>query len=247
MSSSQIVRKRKLDNKEVNDVSPLAKSSKIFIDINKMKNRTKNDIIKCYEELSEKFETLQKAYDKLLNAKKECDEALTVLEKRNNQLEKDLKVKENQCLVQNTSCEECGYPCESITNLGEHMYEFHIGDDWEETFSCKYCEMKFRTKQELMVHRKRNHAEKVNACKYYAKGTCHFEDRCWFKHEKDQNSSVNLKCGYCGKILTTKNDLMKHLKKCHIEKVQKCKNFMAGNYCNYEDDCWFRHEDENND
>ena len=81
--------------------------------------------------------------------------------------------------------------------------------------------MKFRTKPELMNHRKRNHAEKVNACKYYVKGTCHFEDRCWFKHERDERNSVNPKCDYCGKIFTIKNDLMNHIKKSHTKKC-KC-------------------------
>ena len=236
-STSCIARKRKLDNKQAKEFSPVSKTSKTTIDINKMKNKTKNDIIKCYEELSDKFDILQAEYDLLVNAKKECDDTLTMLKE-------ELKLKENQCLVQDTSCKECGYPCNSITDLGEHMYEFHIGDDWEETFSCKYCEMKFRTKPELMNHRKRNHAEKVNACKYYVKGTCHFEDRCWFKHERDERNSVNLKCGYCGKIFTIKDDLMNHIKKSHTKKVQTCKTFKAGNYCHYENNCWFTHEND---
>ena len=44
--------------------------------------------------------------------------------------------------------------CHSISDLGEHMYEFHKGEEWDEVYCCQYCEMKYPTKRDLMVHRK---------------------------------------------------------------------------------------------
>ena len=32
------------------------------------------------------------------------------------------------------------------TNLGEHMYEFHKGEEWDEVYSCQYCEIRSRVK-----------------------------------------------------------------------------------------------------
>ena len=134
--------------------------------------------------------------------------------------------------------------CHSISDLGEHMYEFHKGEEWDEVYCCQYCEMKYPTKRDLMVHRKRNHGEKVNICKYFIKGTCHFEDRCWFKHEKDPISSINLKCGFCGKQFETKTDVMNHIKQNNTKKVQMCKNVIAGNYCHHETNYWFKHVED---
>ena len=90
--------------------------------------------------------------------------------------------------------------CHSISDLGEHMYEFHKGEEWDEVYCCQYCEMKYPTKRDLLVHRK----------------------KIW---RKSQFSSINLKCGFCGKQFETKNDVMNHIKsKSYKESsnVKKC-------------------------
>ena len=236
------INKRKLDNKHAKDEGPASKSSKSNVETSKMRNKTKNEILKCYEDLCERFNLLQIEYEKLAADKEIHDQVKSDLEEANDKLEEKLNKMERP--FQDFSCTDCGYPCQSISDLGEHMYEFHKGEEWDEIYSCKYCEMKYPTKRDLMIHRKRSHSEKVNICKYFIKGTCHFEDRCWFKHVKDQTNSINLKCGFCGKQLESKSDLMNHIKQNHSRKVQMCKHIIAGNYCFHETNCWFKHVED---
>ena len=159
------INKRKLDNKHAKDEGPASKSSKSNVETSKMRNKTKNEILKCYEDLCEKFNLLQIEYEKLAADKEIHDQVKSDLEEANDKLEEKLNKMERP--FQDFSCTDCGYPCQSISDLGEHMYEFHKGEEWDEVYSCQYCEMKYPTKRDLMVYRKRNHGEKVNICKYF--------------------------------------------------------------------------------
>ena len=51
----------------------------------------------------------------------------------------------------------------------------------EPTFTCKYCDERFRTKTKLMHHKKTNHTEKVSRCSNKNE-SCKY---CWFLHKKN--------------------------------------------------------------
>ena len=55
-------------------------------------------------------------------------------------------------------CKECEYPADDIYDLGEHVYEFH-GEHEKNSLECHYCDEKFQSKRDLMIHRKEAHIE----------------------------------------------------------------------------------------
>ena len=49
--------------------------------------------------------------------------------------------------------------------------------------SCFNCSQTFKTRGELMLHRKKEHVEKVKICWNFVSSKCQFaEDLCWFRH-----------------------------------------------------------------
>ena len=50
------------------------------------------------------------------------------------------------------------------------------------------------------------------------------------------------KCSICSEILENGNDLMKHKKEKHINKVPYCRQI---NNCKFGPGCWYRHDNEN--
>ena len=52
-------------------------------------------------------------------------------------------------------------------------------------YNCKDCESKFGSKSNLMMHRKKEHREKVPRCRRLRQGDCELsDDSCWFIHEE---------------------------------------------------------------
>ena len=50
---------------------------------------------------------------------------------------------------------------------------------------CFVCETVFNTKEELMLHRKKDHAEMVKKCTKYETNICKFRNEaCWFVHSE---------------------------------------------------------------
>jgi hypothetical protein len=50
-------------------------------------------------------------------------------------------------------------------------------EDWE----CKDCGNGFKTKKEMMIHRKTTHSTQV--CRYYLNGDCTKGEECWYQHK----------------------------------------------------------------
>ena len=55
-------------------------------------------------------------------------------------------------------------------------------------FKCKYCESIFKSKNDLMKHRKKEHLSKTALCRYNSKNECKHGDLCWFNHETNTKS-----------------------------------------------------------
>jgi hypothetical protein len=118
-------------------------------------------------------------------------------------------------------CIECEYPAEDLYDLGEHMYEIHAEENSDYTISCYYCGNNLKSKDNLMVHRKKDHVEKVRLCKFFAKGHCERAGDCWFRHDK--TTEKEFKCSVCDKIFEARYDFMHHRRNEHPEIVPECK------------------------
>ena len=132
-----------------------------------------------------------------------------------------------------------------MQDLVDHMHEFHPLDSCDRRFECHYCEQSFKSRREMMIHRKLMHKEKVKVCFLFNEGKCDYKDSCWFSHEISETELPEYNCNYCEKTFRNKSAFMKHMKKTHIRCVQLCKDY-KNNGCHYgETNCWFKHENEN--
>ena len=52
----------------------------------------------------------------------------------------------------------------------------------------------FKTKADIMIHRKKEHQETVKPCSQFQSGTCRFKsDSCWFDHEINKTNQMGKK------------------------------------------------------
>ena len=62
----------------------------------------------------------------------------------------------------------------------------------ETEYRCKFCESVFKSKTELMRHRKVNHPQVILKCRDFDQGFCRFqEDDCWYNHSHNQEPIEN--------------------------------------------------------
>ena len=75
---------------------------------------------------------------------------------------------------------------EGSCRYSENCWFLH-DDDFkksEPTFTCKYCDERFKTKTQLMHHKKTNHIEKVVRCTNENENCKYGSENCWFLHNK---------------------------------------------------------------
>ena len=103
---------------------------------------------------------------------------------------------------------------------------------------CRFCEDHLETSQDLMIHKKKQHKEKVRKCTKNLEGACRYgEERCWFIH--DETRAPKPTCNFCGKVTSCINDLLLHKRDEHRSAVQPCRN---GASCKFKQNCWFLHD-----
>ena len=143
-------------------------------------------------------------------------------------------------------CHKCSFQSNTKKRLNDHIARSHGC----EALKCNNCEYIFDTKNDLMNHRKKDHANILRQCRYDQDGGCKFQADCWYKHTQTntENETTTVtekqsyKCNSCGKETLSKKDLMIHRKVNHIETVSKCRNY-ANNTCKHSaDNCWFSHD-----
>ena len=143
-------------------------------------------------------------------------------------------------------CKNCIYEADCPDELQWHMKSSHgIGDPYYEfNYSCRVCSKHFDVKNDLMYHIKTKHERNMPVCKYYQNGDCHFtDDKCWFIHRKQDPTLASFKCGYCGKIFSSKNSFKEHRREEHIDQVKICRNFRNNN-CNFDEKSWYIRKNE---
>ena len=69
----------------------------------------------------------------------------------------------------------------------------HRENDKEiKSFKCKQCNTEFDLKSDLLKHRKINHEDSIQECKFYQRGSCKFKKKCWFRHSESLKSDENI-------------------------------------------------------
>ena len=140
-------------------------------------------------------------------------------------------------------CIKCNHEAEDMYQLDMHMWTEH-DEDAESNFTCNICDEVFDEIGELMHHKKDDHIDKVSICWQFAAGNCSFgNEKCWFLHEAESDSSPQYICNICERKFSTQSSFLSHKKKNHEHLVPKCTKESNGS-CKYSNKkCWFRHAD----
>ena len=216
---------------------PLNKSIKISdeskdskINLNTMK---KADLIKYCEELLQQNNLLLEEKKKIIDSQKGHLKTIESLKEKVKDLEHDIFL-----------CGECDFVAECIHDFNDHTHSpEELENNENSLFTCKFCDERFETLPEVMMHTKMVHPCHVQHCNKYLENTCLYGDNCWFLHsETFKNSEPRFKCKFCDKNFLTTNALKEHNKKLHIQLVSKCKNEEE---CKFgPKKCWFLHKED---
>ena len=129
------------------------------------------------------------------------------------------------------NCLEWDYQGTEESQLNKHIKIKH-------RLQCRNCENLFKTKPDLMMHRKKEHYSAVALCR---NGTeCKFSDKCWWKHQKDNGNMIE--CYHCEETFATKGEVMMHRKKKHAKSVKQCSKYLIEKCDRTDENCWFQHE-----
>ena len=70
----------------------------------------------------------------------------------------------------------------------------HEKSEHTDGVACYFCGKVFRTKREMMIHRKREHKSLIENCQQFLQGICRFQENfCWFIHSRETESSLSSK------------------------------------------------------
>ena len=103
--------------------------------------------------------------------------------------EQSFKEKKNLMLHRKKEHPNLVAPCKKLAEKSciyteESCYWRHtVGSKEEPVTNCYICGNAFKSKSELMQHRKKEHSHTVKVCEKFKEGRCRFvETFCWFKH-----------------------------------------------------------------
>ena len=140
----------------------------------------------------------------------------------------------------NLKCDECNFEAEYERELGWHMGKVHgwPSEQKGETMdislqsmdprNCDKCGYEAESLYVLDAHIREVHDESIE---------CNFCDL----HALTENKDESIACYYCGEKFISREEIMKHNKETHSEKVSICRYFSTGN-CMFENEtCWYIH------
>lgn len=108
--------------------------------------------------------------------------------KTNAQSRPPLNVKNSK--ERNYNCESCDFQATgqgSSKALLKHSVDTgHKTNSLEE--KCYTCDKVCKTFTDLMIHRREEHQDKINKCRYFLDNTCRFGHRCWYSHDQDKKN-----------------------------------------------------------
>ena len=123
-------------------------------------------------ELMVEFKALQVKHEHLLEENHKNLEMIEQLRRdliqkkeitANNVKKVEVSTETDEC---NQQCNECEYPANDMYELGEHIYEFHTIKTHGK-FVCTFCDEKFGSKDDMMLHRKLVHKGRVRECRNF--------------------------------------------------------------------------------
>ena len=143
------------------------------------------------------------------------------------------------------SAEECWYRhntgrSEKLPTGNKNTNEFEVPERRSANYMCHSCKEEFRTKNNLMMHKKKTHPETCMLCEHYVSGECTRDTHCWYMHGKSNMLQVH-KCLVCKEAFKTKNEAMMHKKQSHPETCILCEQFENGD-CTRSNQCLNIHE-----
>ena len=65
-----------------------------------------------------------------------------------------------------------------------HCWYMHKQSNISQVQTCHICKETFKTRNAVMMHKKRTHPEACNPCERFENGDCSRSDECWNIHEK---------------------------------------------------------------
>ena len=234
--------------------------------VGKTKPPLKGELIIQLKELQEKFDDLENKSKENIKSLEQENETLKSINKNNVEVIKSLKERVGLPNDQELDeldmsegpryCVKCDYQAEDGYDLDAHTWSEHEEDASEidglttkskgKFLECNFCDNKFQTLKNLMMHKKQDHLENVAACWNFSHGNCDFGDKsCWFKHIiEDATKPEEFTCKMCGIDNLSKSSYYKHKKNKHSESVQKCKNQINGKCIYKSENCWFIHDNK---
>ena len=143
------------------------------------------------------------------------------------------------------NCNDCFYQGTSRDEISKHINLKHRVEEQrdENLIKCKNCGEQFRTKWNLMYHRKSKHLNTVAYCKNNLEGKCPYSDEmCWWNHVERRDECVE--CYICNETFQAKATMMIHRKKAHNRLIKSCTQYALG-MCRFkQESCWFEHGQE---
>ena len=108
--------------------------------------------------------------------------------KRNLMVHRKQKHRNSVAPCQNYSKGKCPFSPESCWWIHEE-----ISEKRDETVSCYTCDDTFKSKNEMMKHRKSMHEDFVKPCNRFLRNECQRQDKfCWFIHKEEGMETDNL-------------------------------------------------------
>ena len=85
------------------------------------------------------------------------------------------------------SVPHCANYIENSCSFGENCWFIHEESQKEAsaTIKCNFCEKMFKTKHQLMRHKKITHVEKVKMCQNEKQKCIYGYEKCWFLHREN--------------------------------------------------------------
>ena len=137
------------------------------------------------------------------------------------------------------NCESCSFQTNSEGNLKKHRdaANHQSGNKEPSGIKCRFCEHKFSTADDLVIHKKKYH-KSFKPCTNLP--NCPYENDCMFNH---YINSSKFTCYECGEEYDHMRDLMVHRKKHH--KMNTCSKFIRNECMFTREACWYDHTDQN--
>ena len=93
------------------------------------------------------------------------------------------------------NCQDCSFQADgrgSSKSLLRHFKQTgHKTSSLEE--KCYICQKVCSNFEELILHRRENHRDNINLCRYLSEDSCKFGDRCWYSHNQTKNNDCSKK------------------------------------------------------